>query len=265
MILNNLGKDIIYHYTNFTALESILRTRTLWLSHSSCLNDFSEGVHGMQKIFQALKDSPKNQNELSFITNLQKPLEKAAKEVGFYVISFCEDGDSLVQWRSYATDGCGVAIGFDVNKLKSFCEAGGIYTIGKCGYSDLENPNIFRNVYSQVSANYGTVIDNDSAICIMAITSAFLKHTGFIAEQECRIVAAPKCKKNYRTKDSRIIPYHILHLGDAYSWLKDILVGPCNQQLSIGKATEALLEEFKIDTKDKVKYSDIPYRGLRNY
>ena len=263
MILSNLGVNTVFHYTNFTALENILRTRSIWLSHSSSLNDLSEGLHGVKILCDAMKLSRTNNDDLNSIDNFQGVMEYATKKEGFYVASFCQEGNSLVQWRAYANDGCGVAIGFDVDKLKSICEDYR-YAFGKCGYSESENKNIFEDIYGNLS-NISPKNDVNFPVILVAMTSAFIKHSGFSCEKEYRIVSGPGVENKDRKRNDKTINYHSLDLSDNFSWLKEIYVGPCKQQLSIGSDIQALLEELRIDVTNKIRYSDIPYRGIRNY
>jgi len=115
MILNMPSKGKIYHYTNFGALVNILQSSSLWLSHSSCLNDLSEGRHGIQKIAEYLRKHPKDKRYFNFFkrNNLREAMDFAMKKEGFYVISFCQNGDLLSQWRAYGGDGSGVALGIN--------------------------------------------------------------------------------------------------------------------------------------------------------
>jgi len=229
---------------------------------------YQRGFNGIRGIFKRLKASPKNKNGTDFLTEFQGVFESATKEYGFYVVSFCEKGDLLSQWRAYSSDGCGVAIGFDFEKLSKLCtdeeRTECLYDVGPCAYTDDEQFATLMKIAAVLAPN-GLGEDTKLATVCMSMTAAFSKHSGFFEEHEFRILTGPGSKKKYREVDERMTPYHEFLLSEDYSWLKEIIVGPCHQQIAIVKAIEAILEELKIDPKDKIRYSEIPYRGLKYY
>jgi len=104
----------IYHYTSLDAFVSILKNKKLWLSGSQNLNDHQEMEWGLGKIRDSLKRRRTPQND-NHVNDLWKLLEAYIPP---YVCSFSMDGgDQLSQWRAYACDGTGVAIGFNLNSL----------------------------------------------------------------------------------------------------------------------------------------------------
>lgn len=106
--------DTIYHYCSPEVAFTILRDRTLWLSSISNLNDYSEIVWAQRIIDEQLaeikdKVPDKDIESLRNLLYLNRGL--------FFICCFSEEGDILSQWRAYAGDGKGVAIGFDPKKL----------------------------------------------------------------------------------------------------------------------------------------------------
>jgi hypothetical protein len=45
----NAGRRFV-HYTNANAAMDILRSKTIWLRNSSCMNDVSEVRYGLQRL-----------------------------------------------------------------------------------------------------------------------------------------------------------------------------------------------------------------------
>jgi len=261
MIINLPNQPAIYHYTTFKALESILRGRSLWLSHNSCLNDISEGVHGVEAIFSAMENNPENQKDLEFLDKYKSAWKMAVKDEGFYVISFCEEKDALSQWRAYANEGCGIAIGVDLEYLKRSLganEIGSAYIMSQCGYTEDQYSEIFAKMYTSFKS-----LQVKETPLIIGMAASFLKHDAFRIEREIRIVAGPGVNTTYRDLGGRIIPYHVLDLANDYSWLKEIVVGPCVQQTSIKIAIMGLLNELK--AVRSVSCSNIPFRGIKYY
>jgi len=191
-------------------------------------------------------------------------MEYAIKEAGFYVVSFCENGNLLSQWRAYGDDGCGVAIGFDAEYFKALCvknaNDSSFYILGKCGYTSGQYVEIFQNVYKHFCPSPEIKIPEDAVVQMLAVIASFCKHDTFAEEQECRIVVGPDVDKKYRKSGERVVPYHELSLSVDYSWLKEIIVGPCHQQIATKTAIGALLDELSIKNV-AVQCSPTPYRG----
>lgn len=108
--------EVLYHYCPSAALPEILRSGVLWLTHQSGLNDLREAVWVVPFIRNAIR---RRQTEATkgFFFQLMELFELNSSE-GIYVAGFSSDGDMLSQWRAYAMDGDGFAIGF---RPKAFC------------------------------------------------------------------------------------------------------------------------------------------------
>ncbi|MDG7002106.1 MAG: DUF2971 domain-containing protein, partial [Nitrososphaerota archaeon] len=113
---------ILYHYTNDTGLHGILGSGKMWLSDIFSLNDPSELWHGVRigfdVLFEKMVDAGKAQKKdrAAEFEDAKKHIEKSAQ---FLSCSFSKTGDDLGQWRAYAADGRGYAIGFDRSKLEN--------------------------------------------------------------------------------------------------------------------------------------------------
>jgi hypothetical protein len=114
--------DVLYHYTTATGAIGILEDRELWMTDVRCLNDRSELKYG-EKLVQS--------RIARYLTASHSPLQKmflerissagvASLTVGshVFVVSFCQDGDLLSQWRAYADRGQGYSLGFDLFHLQ---------------------------------------------------------------------------------------------------------------------------------------------------
>ena len=136
----------LMHYTNASGLYGIVRSKTLWASHTSFMNDTEEVVGFSDRVLPVIlrqeferyveksKDfSAKIEDArllgINFIEfEVQKLIEafkEAEKVQDHYVSSFCTTTDEWVfqngllsQWRGYGLDG-GYAIVFDAAKLHS--------------------------------------------------------------------------------------------------------------------------------------------------
>lgn len=112
----------IYHYTNDVGLKGILETGQLWLSDIFNLNDPSELSHGFSHAVKILNNKAANgppESKLfarDFSNFHQRGMQGAAH---FFVCSFSRDDADLGQWRAYADNGRGYALGFDAKVLEN--------------------------------------------------------------------------------------------------------------------------------------------------
>ena len=113
---------IVYHYCSLEAFKSIIENECLWLCDVEKSNDSAERIY-FEKIMlkqielytNDLKRSDKaNKNSaLKILEFIQKAIQSPLTErAPVYSCSFSYNGDQLSQWRGYADDGYGVAIGF---------------------------------------------------------------------------------------------------------------------------------------------------------
>ncbi len=102
--------DCLYHYCQTTTAFSILQTKTIRLSPLSAANDRMEGrVFG--SAFGRLVKRSKLAAPVSEIASIV--VDGHADHMEGFAFCLSEVGDLLSQWRAYADDGHGIAIGFD--------------------------------------------------------------------------------------------------------------------------------------------------------
>lgn len=140
----------VYHYTTAVGLEGILRTRQLWATHMSYLNDAEEHTGFFVRRLPKLLDLPSREavaelmntkegreaiNSIEVggperaVEQFRRELADVARKTTIelnepYLVSFCSGNahgtrtDGLLsQWRGYGTDG-GYAIVFDSSRLE---------------------------------------------------------------------------------------------------------------------------------------------------
>lgn len=122
---------IVYHYTNDVGLKGILEAGQLWLTDIFSLNDPSELTHGFSVAIKALTSKVASDSVVSekFAKNFAAFAQQGAisKVAHFFMCSFSSRGDDLGQWRAYADNGRGYAIGFDAKALEeAYTRKGGI-------------------------------------------------------------------------------------------------------------------------------------------
>lgn len=174
-----LMPEVIYHYTSNDVLLKILEGGALRLSAKHHLNDSMEG----EQFFSLLEthESKPDAAKLAGVREALSPFE-------LFVSCFSSCGDRLSQWRGYASNGAGVAIGFKraaiVNAIKGSHEA-------------LLYPVEYVDDLRQVSRSRANTINailtrpcepNSEALLTFAKERWSFKPSGFSEEQEIRLI-----------------------------------------------------------------------------
>ena len=109
-----MDKDIVYHYCSVNTFLNIVNNSSVYLSDVSKSNDSQELIWLENKCREHWQN-----NDLSGIDFNVNDILNAIQRVKCWCMCFSEINDDLGQWRGYADDGKGVAIGFDKKFLKS--------------------------------------------------------------------------------------------------------------------------------------------------
>lgn len=126
------GGKILWHYTNWSAFENILRTNEMWAFDYRFMNDYTELTHSLQFCRDQYRE--KLPMVHTFIEQaLTDPLMLPIADV----LSTSRQFDSLEQWRGYSRSSVGVALAFDSESLAHLTDKVGFRRI-ECAYSDVE-------------------------------------------------------------------------------------------------------------------------------
>ena len=117
---------IIYHYCSPSTFLKIIENKTIRFSDINMLNDAEEGRYGYEKFIESanlILGDNQLPEEFDVVTKeLIEKIDEYWSMSGLYLANFVScfssDGDSLSQWRAYADDGGGFAIGFDAKELR---------------------------------------------------------------------------------------------------------------------------------------------------
>lgn len=113
---------MLYHYTNDGGLAGIVESGRLWFSDIFALNDPSELRHGLSIAIELLKSrvTTARPEVATFASMFERfDLDAGIEAAGhFFICCFSGDGDDLGQWRAYADNGQGFALGFDTGLLE---------------------------------------------------------------------------------------------------------------------------------------------------
>jgi len=202
---------VIYHYCDPNALLSILEHKKLRFTHAAYLNDTLEIRHGvaicrgiLTELLKGSPDDPVLTNAVAYLAN--------AEEWQYYVCCFSESKDKLSQWRAYANNGDGFAIGLRVDHLSQSSDGPFECRLDQVSYdpSPLKE-GLDSIVYDLQSELEEIPTDTDNAAMQWCIDnaasriggwcidqSAFHKDAGFSEEEEWRSV------RTYRLEGSEL-------------------------------------------------------------
>jgi hypothetical protein len=100
--------------------NGILTSKSLWLSDAYYMNDYKEHRWVLDRAIEQLHElkEPKN---IALFSEVQKYIDGI--QIHPFACCFSSEPDSLSQWRAYAEDGAGFAIGFGGMALRLRCES----------------------------------------------------------------------------------------------------------------------------------------------
>lgn len=143
---------ILYHYCSNAAFVSIIQQKRIRLSLLTLSNDAGEGQHLIKVVEDILIDEA--EHRYGIIQELSMLLPKLS------AIGFClsAEKDQLSQWRGYADNGKGVAIGFDLSVLTEAVKAEKsdniIFRVGPIDYGSRLSADIIRPLLEPVIKHF---------------------------------------------------------------------------------------------------------------
>ncbi len=230
----------------------IIQSKEIWLSNSKKMNDHHETIWINHLIDDKIKEisDDKYKNFISLMVqtyNINNSIP--------YIACFSGNGDVLSQWKSYADDGLGVAIGFSTEALnvdvKSPITTTSITKKDNIGlqpvlYEIDEQKNIISGILQHylLQLDEQTIDENlaslECAILLRRYSVIFKNHT-FYDEQEWRIIHTPTLELLlniflhvnisdifFRTCNNDIISYFKLKFDEPINsnLIPEIVLGP---------------------------------------
>lgn len=280
---------IIYHYTNDVGLKGILETGQLWLTDIFSLNDPSELTHGFSVAINALTSKVASDSAVGekFAKKFAAFAEQGAipKVAHFFMCSFSSSGDDLGQWRAYADNGRGYAVGFDAKALEDgYTKQGGIpipnNSTFHITYNDAQllgiQDQIVEKMHDLIMLPAGRKLKNAAINVYMAElqmlftlhilqTILFFKHEAYANEREFRFLQIHKANEpptvEVRARRYGLVKYRKFDWRSvAADALKKIVVGPA---ADYGTATQFAKDCLSLFHHGNVEVtrSEIPYRA----
>ena len=264
-------KDIVYHYCGVDSFISIIEKSSLWLSDILKSNDEKEYNWIKEKINANVELDLEKYGE-DVLKGWKNWIQRSVIDFGLmtiYAACFSECEDSLSQWRGYAQDGQGLAIGFSKSVLISLNPfKGNPYTAFKLGevFYDEKNQSDFINSVTKLIFN--KFQHEGVGIAALDVDSdysrefPFYKNPSFKEEKEWRLIMAlgnnskKIVRKNasfseicYRSCDGRIISYVAMDFSKVKNIIKEVWIGP-KSKVTQGDVKNLL---YKYEYYDKEK------------
>ncbi|WP_413508250.1 DUF2971 domain-containing protein [Serratia proteamaculans] len=242
---------LIYHYCSPQTFLQVIERKCIWLSSTNNMNDFAEGewfISAVKRMLEIKQDEYGsewcNTAWVHFISNISPK----------YITCFSKNSDSLSQWRAYAQDGEGVAIGFEdsafgaegdtihtnISPKKSLCLKDVKYSSAQEIFNELSTTaELFRSLDTEEPSNSALTF---SAIC--SSLAMLTKNPAFEEENERRLVysALITVRQNdgsvevmnalgdirHRVSNGYLTSYFELNFNPVDA-IKDIVLGPKNK------------------------------------
>lgn len=269
---------MMYHYTDFSAFDGIIRCGELRLNNILNMNDASEMRLFMNGICKAVLDKLDADGETDKLHEAESFFNgQMEQEFNYsaYAACFSIYRDDAAQWERYGHFGQGVCIAFRENLMQKMF--GGVISFQEVYYQeDMRSHRLVNEFYQLIKASkqFPDCLPKMQELMNEAwVNSAAFKHPSFANEKEFRLVASPfisnefVVEPRYHVSQERIKKYYPLDLnrmcGKLHMHLSDlvgeIIIGPTSSQsLPI---LQDYLEDCGLNVlKDKIFMSDCPLR-----
>lgn len=209
-----MPNNILYHYTSIESFVNIVKSGKVWASDCRYLNDTQE-LELALNLFLKKIDKPK-QKALSSALHLYR-ISRV-----FCVFSLSRSPKVLSQWRAYADNGKGVAIGFNRKNLIGSLHSSSVYLVDCIYHKHEDFLNEVLNSHTQEVNEINSMYEDNKAIDVFIekieknfqplekIFSELLrvKNPAFSEEKEVRLVVnAPISNSLTRVSNGLMIPY----------------------------------------------------------
>lgn len=286
---------ILYHYTDAFGVHGIVSSNCLWATATQFSNDLSEIEYAVSIATEIIEKTWGSKNNMSLweqmlaehlVQLLATPLHTFGQP---FIVSFCENGDLLSQWRAYGrTSGFSLAFSplFQNDEVKLTCKDGFRTMVKRVIYDPAKQRARLRFIlnkliklvngfsFAPTSPQGKSAHVELSLFLIMEMTdwACAVKHKAFSEEREWRIITYPKgatmvgkTPENYKGVSVRptlklLLPYMILESPSGKQLpLVEIKCGPSQFQEQSARAMNILLRKHGYK-HIPVTFSEAPLR-----
>ncbi|MFT4183899.1 MAG: hypothetical protein QM636_18495 [Rhizobium sp.] len=216
-ILEYQPRQPLYHYCSPAGFEGILKSKVLWFSDLTQMNDPRELNLGFEHFMEALKSVRHGEYQGYrgfFLSVLAGKLSELQESHHAFCCCFSLAGDELPLWSEY-THYNGLSIGFRPAAIKDIQAR-----LQKADYLADTTPETFRTKVLDIAAPYESVGERpNKTFWIKASVSAFaaitaLKHHSWAYEREVRMIHV-QTKKAPDPADGTLVSAD----GDVNEWI----------------------------------------------
>lgn len=237
--------EILYHYCSVDAFKSIISNREIWLTDLSASNDHQEGLWISQVLKYYLENYPPKEFASDFVQDsigrMDDLFETLRYDHNCFALCLSEKGDLLSQWRGYADDGMGFAIGFNRETLEDNL----IHPFEHVGWVALQKVLYGYNESELLAANYiEPQIQRGNMGVAWARSMAYhayrTKSPAFEEENEWRLASVlpdydidSEHQENYRKlqfrgRRNQLVPYIPISIDLESEVISEVIIGPKN-------------------------------------
>lgn len=269
---------VLYHYTDFQALDGILRNAELRVNNILNMNDAAEMRLFMVGLCRAVCRRLEDEGNLNQAQAVRKLFQLELKKeftYSAYAACFSRYRDDAAQWERYGNRGRGVCIAFHGGLLQKL--AVGALSLQTVFYQDDMTEHELVDVFYRLAQDSQPLNEQrpavQDALNAAWICSAAFKHPSFACENEVRLVVSPfeqeyfGVQPGYHISPDRIKKYYPLNLNRMCrranlrleDLIAEIIIGPESTQ------SLAILQDYLRDNRlgqlaEKVSLSDCPLR-----
>lgn len=269
--MGDIFPSTLYHYCSINTFYNIIKNKSIWLSDIKKSNDsmellalrklMTEEINAKFSAFFKNQSSYNNIDEFDRIMSLHTASNNVIMSVpcDTYVFCLSAEDDLLSQWRGYADDGKGVAIGFkrsflekmeDSNELSQRNNKQITFEFSEVLYDEEDARDYIRN-HTAISDFDKCKTRDDIKTCIVkaltdiSIMAPSYKNFAFHEEREWRLILTliwdnedihdlSFCstdhmkfgKKAYEVVRNRLISHFALGFSNVTDAISEIVIGP---------------------------------------
>ncbi len=276
--MDHLRRRILYHYTDFQALDGILRHAQLRVNNVLRMNDSAEMRHFMDRLCAAVSHRLEEEGRPDQAGRVRVLFrEELKKEYSAFAACFSFHRDDAAQWERYGNRGRGVCIAFRRDCMERVAK--GALSLQLVFYRDDMAGHPMVETFCALARAGGPLSPEDpgvkEAMREAWACSVSYKHPSFSSEYEMRLVVSPFEKAEfdvrpcYHITKERIKKYYPLDLRamcreigvGLEDLVEEIIIGPDSTQ------SAAILRDYLRDNglsslAERVSLSECPLRGL---
>lgn len=270
--------NLLYHYTSISTLLKILDVNeneklSILATHAKYFNDPYEYNLAISLLKRSMY---KYEIENSIEKRKSKKFNKKdVSSFGYiagypFILSLSENADDLTMWRTYGSDGRGIAIGFDKKMLLDYSESKEVTNTRLLPCEYRENA-VLKGLTKYWTALYDNINFDDGKTTLNSFRLLFdisnfcfsFKKSEYKNEKEWRLCKNEMdSKKIYFLERGGILIPYVKHLFPR-DIVKKIVVGPCVNKKLTQESIENFLRvrKYTLD-KNVILMSKVPYRQI---